>query len=735
MIRFIAAAVTMLLALTPARAGDEAPVSPPRDPALEARIADLLSRMTLEEKVGQMFMEACPEDLAGPRLEEGAFGAMLNCAKAETMADAQARARKSRLGIPLLFGRDVIHGYRTLFPMPLGLAAGFDPEVWTTAAEMTAREAAGHGLNLAFGPMIDVSRDGRWGRVVEGPGEDPWLAARFAEAQVRGQHHGGIGSALKHFVGYGAARAGRDYAEADISDSMLGDVYLPPFRAGLENGAEVVMAAFGALNGVPGTANRRTLTDLLKTRWGFDGFVLSDWDAIHELLKHGLAATTEDAVEKAVNAGLDMEIAGLAIPENLPGLVRSGRVSQARVDDAVTRILRVKFRMGLFDTAARPDIAPPIALAAPEIRAAARDIARRSIVLLKNDRNLLPLVKLPKRIAVIGRAAMDASDHMGAWGALADQTDTPLLVEELRRRLAPHGTKVVYSMGCDDDCLEPDEGEFAEAVAEARKADLIVAMLGEPWYMTAESTSRTRLGLPNHQQALLDRLAATGRPVLLITLAGRPMVMTEAMPKARAVFYAYSPGTMAAPALVDLILGEASPSARLPMSLPRAVGQLPMSYDALPTGRPTPLIKDDDLWARYIDEEITPLFPFGYGLSYTSFTYGDLRLAADRLGRKDTLVAEVAVTNTGKRPGREIVQLYVHDLVAARSRPVRELKGLGRVDLAPGETKRVKIEVPVADLGYNDDDGHYVVEPGRFRVFVGGSSLADLQTEFDVTAD
>lgn len=734
MVRFIVATVAFLLALASVRA-DEAPWPHPRDPAIEARIADLVGRMTLEEKVGQMFMEACPDDLAGPRLEQGAFGAMLNCAKAETMADAQARARKTRLGIPLLFGRDIIHGYRTLFPVPLGLAASFDPEVWTIAAEMTAREAAGHGLNLAFGPMLDVSRDGRWGRVVEGPGEDPWLASRFAEAQVRGQHHGGIGSALKHFVGYGAARAGRDYAEADISDSMLGDVYLPPFRAGLENGAEVVMAAFGALNGVPGTANRRTLTDILKTRWGFDGFVLSDWDAIHELLKHGLAATPEEAVEKAVNAGLDMEIAGLLIPEHLPALVRAGRVSQARIDDAVTRILRVKFRMGLFDTAPRSDVAPPIPLAAPEIRDAARDVARRSIVLLKNDHDLLPLVKLPKRIAVIGRAAMDASDHMGAWGALADQTDTPLFAEELRRRLAPHGTKVVYSMGCDDDCLEPDEGEFADAVAEAKKADLIIAMLGEPWYMTAESTSRTRLGLPNFQQRLLDRLAATGRPVLLITLAGRPMVMTEAMPKARAVFYAYSPGTMTAPALVDLILGEANPSARLPMSLPRAVGQLPMSYDALPTGRPTPLMKDDDLWARYIDEEITPLFPFGYGLSYTRFAYSDLRLATTRLGPKDTLSADVAVTNTGRRPGREIVQLYVHDLVAARSRPVRQLKGLGRVDLAPGETKRVTIEVPIADLGYHDDDGRYIVEPGRFQLFVGGSSLADLRADFEVTTE
>ncbi len=736
MIPFRAAVVALLLAVSPLAHAGEPLSRATRDPAIEARIADLVSRMTLEEKVGQMFMEACPGILDKPGLDQGAYGALLNCEEAPTIVAAQARARASRLGIPLFFGRDIIHGYRTLFPVPLGLAASFDPEVWTSAMEWTAREAATEGVTLSFGPMLDVSRDGRWGRVVEGPGEDPWLASRIAEASVLGQRRGGLGAALKHFVGYGAARAGRDYAEADISDSMLADVYLPPFRAGLDSGAEIVMAAFGALNGVPGTANRRTITDLLKTKWGFDGIVLSDWDAIRELMNHGLAATPEEAVEKAVNAGLDMEIAGHFIPRHLPGLVRAGRVPEARIDDAVSRILRVKFRFGLFEPGdKRHAAAPPVPLAAPEIRAAARDIARRSIVLLKNDRDLLPLVKPPKRIVVVGRAAMDPSDHMGAWGAVAVQTDTPLFVEELRRRLAPRGTKVIYSEGCDDDCLEPDVDEFDDAVEAAEKADLVIAMLGEPWYMTAESTSRTRLGLPNHQQELLDRLAATKRPIVLVTLAGRPMVMSEASPKATSVLYAYSPGTMTAPALVDLILGEASPSARLPMSMPRAVGQLPMSYDALPTGRPLPDDKTDDLWARYIDEEITPLYPFGFGLSYTRFAYADLKLAADRLGQKDTLSAEITVTNTGKRPGREIVQLYVRDVVASRSRPLRQLKGLARVDLAPGEVRRVRIDVPVSALGFNDDDGRYAVEPGRFEAYVGGSSLAETKAEFEVTKD
>ncbi|WP_407049239.1 glycoside hydrolase family 3 N-terminal domain-containing protein [Methyloraptor flagellatus] len=713
--------------LMPALAAETGSVSGPRDPAIEAKIADIVSRMTLEEKVGQMSMGSWSATFDESEIDRGLIGAMANMPDAATMAKFQARARAARRGIPLIFARDIIHGYRTLFPVPLGLAASFDERVWETAAELTGREAGAQGVNLAFGPMIDISRDPRWGRVVEGPGEDPFLARGFAAASVRGLAKAGLGATLKHFVGYGAVRAGRDYAEADLSTPLLRDVYLAPFKAGLEAGAPVIMAAFNALNGVPLPANRRMLTDLLKTEWGFDGFVISDWDSVRELLNHGVAGNGAQAAERAVMAGLDMEIAGHFFRDNLPELVRSGRVPMTRIDDAVTRILRTKFRLGLYDPAETrrdPDATQAeAALARPETRAAARDLARRSIVLLKNRDEILPLAKTTKRIAVIGAAARDASDHMGAWGALGLRTDAPVVYEELKRRVGPT-TTLTYAEGCDDECTET--GGFNRAVATAEKADLVIAVLGEPWFMTAESTSRTRIGLPNHQQALFDRLARTGKPIVLVVFAGRPMVLTEAASKARAVLYAFSPGTMGGPALVDILMGEANPSARLPMTMPRHLGQVPLAYDDLPTGRPKGLDEDDDLWSRYIDEENTPLYPFGWGLSYSRFAYTDLTLGAPTLGRGDTLVAEASVTNRSDRAGREIVQLYVHQRVATRSRPLRQLKAIAVVDLASRETKRVRLTVPVAELGFHDDDGAYRIEPGTFDVYVGGSSLARL---------
>jgi beta-glucosidase len=718
--------------LLPAASRADEPAAFAPDPAIEARVADLLSKMTLEEKIGQMFMIGWKPDMDGREIAAGTVGAITSVPDAETLVKWQKVARASRLGIPLLVGRDVIHGYRTLFPMPLGLAATFDPALWRLSARLTAEESRSQGLTLAFAPMVDVSRDPRWGRVVEGPGEDPFLARGFADAWVRGLAEGGVAATLKHFVGYGAARAGRDYAEAEISRPTLADVHLPPFRAGVKAGAQAVMAAFDALDGVPGTINGRMIRGVLERDWGFDGFVISDWDAIRELLNHGVAATRADAAERAVNAGVDMEIAGRFYKDELPGLLRAGRVSQARIDDAVARILRVKIRLGLFD---RPDPDPSTAAAAlarPETRAAALEIARRSIVLLKNERATLPLVRPPKRIAVIGEIAVDAADHMGSWGALALQSDTVLLADELRRRLAPRGIRVVQHDACDDDCLETDG--IDEAVAVARRSDLVVAVLGEPWHMTAEAASRTRIGLPYHEQALLDRLAATGKPVVLVVFAGRPMALTEALPKARAVVFAFSPGTMGGAALADVLLGEANPSGRLPMTMPRSVGQIPITYDELRTGRPGPLEDGDVLWSRYTDEDNAPLFPFGFGLSYTSFAYADLRLAETTLAPDGRLRAEVAVTNTGRRAGREIVQLYVRQTVASRTLPVRRLKGLATVDLAPGETKRVTIEAPVADLGFTDDDGVYRVEPAPYEAFVGGASTAELAARFAVGA-
>ncbi|TBW36283.1 glycosyl hydrolase [Siculibacillus lacustris] len=728
MVRFLRP-LSLLLALLPAIAGaGEAPVAPPRDARIEAEIAALLARMTLEEKVGQMYMGGWSPDFDLSEVTSSSIGALSGPPDAPTIASIAATARRTRLGIPLLFTQDMIHGYRTLFPMPLGLAASFDPRVIAAAAEGTAREAAAQGMHLALGPMVDLSRDPRWGRVVEGPGEDVFLSRLFAEATVRGLAKGGLAATLKHFVGYGAAEAGREYAATWIPDVQLRDVYLPAFHAGLSAGAPMVMAAFNALNGIPVTANRFALTTLLKGEWGFDGFVVSDWDSVSELKAHGLAATDSDAVALAVNAGLDVEMAGRLFPRLLPDLVRAGRVPMARIDDAVTRVLRVKHRLGLFD-ATRPAIDPAAAtaaLATPATREIAREVARRSVVLLKNDADRLPLVAPPPRIAVIGAAAADAGDHMGAWGAAGRREDVPLLLDQLRDRLAGR-SEVTFSAPCDDACRSTDG--FDAAVATAAASDLVIAVLGEPWWMTAEATSRTRLGLPNHQEELLTRLAATGKPIVLVVIAGRPMVLTETLPKVAAILWTFSPGTMGGAALADLLLGEASPSARLPMSLPRAVGQVPISYDQLPSGRPT---GPDLLTSRYLDEEASPLFPFGYGLTYTRFAHRDLRVVADRLRLADTLAVAVTVANVGSRPGREIVQLYVHDLVASRSRPLRQLAALAIVDLAPGESREVTLSVPVADLAFHDDAGRRIVEPGVFRVFVGGSSDATLSADVTV---
>ena len=696
---------------------------------IEARIDDLLARMSLEEKIGQMSARGWGPEFDETLVAEGRVGMVSTVEEPETMARLQRLARGSRLGIPLMFARDALHGYRTLAPVPLGLAATFDRRIIASAGRFTAIEAAAAGLHLSFSPMLDVSRDPRWGRVVEGPGEDPFLARMFARAAVEGLAEGGLGATLKHFVGYGAVRAGRDYAEADLSTPTLHDVHLPAFREGLLAGAPMVMAAFSVLNGVPVTAEPRLLTDLLRRRWGFDGIVISDWDAVRELLPHGVAGSRAEATEKAVMAGIDLDLASGLYREALPDLVRSGRVPQARIDEAVRRVLRVKYRLGLFDPAITPEADPAVArakAATPEIREAAREAARRSIVLLKNEGRRLPLAKPPRRIAVIGAAAKDAGDMMGAWGAKADRADTPLFFDELKARAGQLGAEVRFAEGCDDACAKREDFDAAAKLAKA--SDLVVAVLGEPWYLTAESTSRTRLGLPNRQQALLDRLAATGRPIVLVVLAGRPMVLVEAWPKATAILYVFSPGTMGAPALVDVLLGETNPSGRLPMSLPRAVGQLPLSYDMLPTGRPPS--PGDELSARYVDETTTPFLPFGFGLSYTTFTHANLRMVDETVPIDGTAVVEVDVANTGDRAGREIVQLYVHDLVAATSRPMRQLKGIAVVDLAAGETRRVRIEVPAADLAFSDPDGRSIVEPGDFDVFVGGSSAATLGTRF-----
>ncbi|MDR3373548.1 MAG: glycoside hydrolase family 3 N-terminal domain-containing protein [Ancalomicrobiaceae bacterium] len=697
------------------------PAEPLRpDPATEKRIDALLAKMTLAEKVGQLRMGGWSQTFDLEEARSGIIGSLTGAPDAAANAAIVKAARQSRLGIPILLTDNVIHGFRTLIPAPIGLAATFDPDLVRIASAWAGYEAAAIGLHWTLSPMIDISRDPRWGRVVEGPGEDPYLASKISAAEVSGLLRGGIIATLKHYVGYGAAEAGRDYNSTWIPPELLHDLYLPPFKAGIDAGAMTVMAAFNALNGLPATANPRMLDGILKHDWGFAGLVTSDWDSVWELQNHGIAADGAEAARKAILAGLDMEMAGDMFKDNLAQEVEAGRVPLARVDDAVRRVLRVKFRLGLFD---RPDPDPKLAdtrLLTPAAKKTAREIAAASLVLLENHNDTLPFKPGIKKIAVVGSMADTPSDHMGPWGANGREADVVTTLAGLKAR-APDGTTVTFAPGCDRECK--DTSGFAAAVDAAAAADIVVAVMGETWYHTAEGASRTKLDLPGHYEELLESLVATGKPVVLVVLGGRPMTITWAARNATAILYAWFPGTEAGAAIADVLFGDVDPSGRLPMTFPRAVGQIPIYYAHLPTGRPA---TGDQYSSKYIDEENDPLYPFGYGLSYGRILYDDLRILTPRIGLDGVITTDVHLTNVGTHQGTETVQLYVHDLVAGRSRPIKELKAFAKVVLAPGESRRVELKVPVADLAYHLDDGTAVVEPGRFQIFIGGSSRATL---------
>ncbi len=705
----------------PAAAGDWAN----RDPAVEARVASLLARMTLDEKVGQLNLLSRAEppveqvDLAA----KGRIGGMLNVLSPTEIAAFRKAAAQSRLGIPLIFGLDAVHVFRVAMPSPLGWAATWRPELAERAAEMVARETAAGGINWTFAPMVDVSRDPRWGRVIEGAGEDPFLGAAFARARVTGYRRGGVATAVKHFVGYGAAEAGRDYNGAQIPVSELFDRYLPPFKAAIDAGSETVMAAFNTVNGVPVSANRNLLTGLLRDRWAFDGVVTSDYNAIGELINHGVATNRAEAARKAILAGIDLDMEGTAYARFLADEVESGRVPMTVLDEAVARVLRLKFRMGLFDE--RP---PPVAPSDAEIRSVAREVARHSLVLLKNKGDVLPLASSARKIALIGAAA--ATDYdMSWWGPAAlVKPETQHLDAALRERLRP-GQEMTFVPGTTDACGR-SLADQAAVTAAAQEADVVVLMIAEDCDTYGEAASRAYLELGPAHQALLETVAAAGKPVVLIVDTGRPLVLSRAEPFASAILIAWQGGTEGRTALAETLVGESVPSGKLPMSFPRAVGQLPTSYDGLPTSRPS---GHDRFTSRYVDEDVGPLYPFGHGLSYASFSYSNLRLAAQSVSVNGTLEAIVTVTNTGPRPAEDVVQLYIRQLVASRSRPVRQLKGFTKVRLSPGESRDVALRVPVQDLGYHDDQGNYVVEPGPFAAFAGGSSAASLAVRFEVT--
>ncbi len=706
-------------------------------PAAEPKIDSLLARMTLEEKLGQLNQLSVDNQPTPEQLElvrKGLVGSFLNLTGAAATRDAQHIAvTESRLRIPLIFGHDVIHGYRTIFPIPLGEAASWDPDAVEAAARVAAREAAAAGLHWTFAPMVDIARDPRWGRIAEGSGEDPYLGSAMAAARVRGfqgadpRAPDAVLATVKHFAAYGGAEGGRDYNTVDLSERTLREVYLPPYHAALDAGAATVMTSFNEISGIPSTASPWLMTTLLRREWGFKGFVVSDWTAVAELINHGVAGTRPDAGKLALEAGVDMDMVSRIYVDDLPALVRAGRIPMAVVNEAVRRVLRAKAALGLFDDpyhGATPE-RERAALLAPEHRQLARRVAEEAIVLLKNDGQRLPLGASVKTIAVIGPLADDKVSALGSWPGRGDPRDAVTPLEGIKAHAG--SMSVLYAKGCG--ITDTATAGFAEAVAAAKQAEVAMLILGEAGDMSGEAASRADIDLPGVQPQLLEAIHATGTPIVLVVMSGRPLTIPWAAEHVPAIVESWFLGVETGPALAAVLFGDVSPSGKLPATFPRAVGQIPLYYNHKNTGRPT---GPDKYTSKYTDLPVTPLFPFGHGLSYTTFGYSDLRLSAPRIAPAGTLKVSVTVTNTGAREAAEVVQLYVHDEVASVTRPVRALAGFRRVSLKSGEARTVDFALTAKELGLYNKDLKFVVEPGKFRVFVGGSSVGGLEAEFEV---
>jgi len=692
--------------------------------ATAQRLDSLLARMTLEEKLGQLNLlsangRASPQQIQLAR--DGKLGGLFNVIGAENSGAVQRVAvTESRLKIPLLFGLDVIHGYRAIFPIPLGEAASFDPDAAEATARAAGQEAAAFGINWTYAPMVDIARDPRWGRIAEGSGEDPYLGSLMAAARVRGFQQN-IFATVKHFAGYGAAEAGREYAETEISERTMRELYLPPFKAAVDAGVASLMSAFNDIAGVPASGNAWLTDTVLRREWGFSGFVVSDWTSVQELVNHGIAGSQAEAGRRALTAGVDMDMQSSIYVDSLAALVRSNRIPMAIVDSAVMRILRAKTRLGLFRDPYRTRTAP----APSELRGLARKVAGESIVLLKNERSVLPLDKAGT-IAVIGPLADNKEEPLGPWHTQGRAEDVVTVLQGIKAKV-PAGTQVVYAQGAGIE--DTSTAGFAAAVAAARQAKVAVLVLGERGDMSGEAASRASLGLPGVQQQLLEAVAATGTPVVLVLMNGRPLILEWASDHVPAIVETWFLGIEAGNATADVLFGDVNPSGRLPVTFPRVLGQVPIYYNRRNTGRPPD--PNNKYTSKYIDVPVTPRYPFGFGLSYTTFSYGNLKLSTARARVSDTVTATVTVTNSGTREGTEVVQLYVRDMVASVSRPLRELKAFKRVTLKPGESRAVDLRIALRDLWFYGLDMKPVVEPGTFRVYVGPNSAEGQEATFE----
>ncbi|MCW5923620.1 MAG: glycoside hydrolase family 3 C-terminal domain-containing protein [Saprospiraceae bacterium] len=699
--------------------------------ANEQRVSDLLAAMTLDEKIGQLTLYTTDWGSTGPTIREGykndirsgACGNLFNSHTVGFVRELQKVAvEETRLKIPLLFGFDVIHGYKTIFPIPLGEAASWDLEAIEKSARVSSTEAAAAGLNWTFAPMVDISRDPRWGRVMEGAGEDPCLGSRIAEARVRGIQGKKIGdtdallACVKHFAGYGAPIAGRDYNTVDMSERYFREFYLPPYEAAVRAGAATVMTSFNDYDGVPATGNKYLLTDILRKEWGFRGFVVTDYTSINEMVNHGVAADDKAAGELALNAGVDMDMQGAVYQRFLKKSVQEGKVKMADIDEAVRRILRLKFELGLFEDPYKfcDETRQTTTLLSLEHRAAARDVSRKSIVLLKNQNNVLPLNKSQK-IALIGPLADNKSELIGNWNGAGNANDCVSLQEGIANlRLA----NLAFARGCEMEGT--DKSGFDEALRIAQTADVVVVAVGEKAMMSGEAASRADITLPGVQEDLVLELVKTGKPVIVVLMNGRPLAIPKIAESAAAILETWWLGTEAGNAIADVLFGDYNPSGKLPMTFPRSVGQVPIFYNEKSTGRP---FDPNSKWtSKYIDEENAPLFPFGFGLSYTTFSYSEPKVDKAVFKKGENLQITVSVKNSGSRAGEEVVQLYVRDLVGSVTRPVKELKGFQKIMLKAGESREVKFTLTERDLSFWRGDMTFGTEAGEFDIMVGGDS-------------
>jgi beta-glucosidase len=734
-IQYIAAAISAALAFS----------AHAQDAQIDRKVADLMKQMTVAEKVGQLH-QLSGRQFTGPTSSEyaakladiraGKVGSMLNVIGVADTREIQALALQSRLKIPLLFSLDVIHGYKTVFPVPLGEAASWDLDAIELSAHIAAREAAAAGIHWTFAPMVDVARDPRWGRVMEGAGEDTYLGSQIATARVHGFQGKKLGATdsvmatAKHFAAYGAAIAGRDYNAVDMSPQQLYEVYLPPFKAAADAGAATFMNSFNTLNGVPATGNSMLQRDILKGAWKYKGFVVSDWGSVREMVPHGYAADLSDAAVKAINAGSDMDMEGYAYSQHLEAAVKAGKVKMATLDDAVRRVLVKKFELGLFDDPYRySDAAREKAvLGDASHRVAALDVAQKSIVLLKNDGKLLPLSRDAKRIAVIGPLADAQRDLEGGWVVQGERAKVVSILEGMRGHASK--AEISYAQACAPGCASA-EG-FAAAVATASQSDVIVLAVGETWDMSGEAKSRTDISLPGQQEALFNALKATGKPVVVVMLAGRPLVFNTIADKADAIVYAWFPGSEGGNAVANVLFGDYNPSAKLPITFPRSVGQIPLSYAQYSTGRPVTDEKNVVYKSAYIDSVNTPRYAFGHGLSYTDFKYSGITLSSPAMGGKDKVTLSFDLVNSGKVEGTEVVQLYLRDMVSSVVRPLKELKGFQKVHLKPGETRRISFTIDRDTLSFFNSQLAWGAEAGDFKLMVGSAS-DDIRLESTLT--